>query len=88
VESVKFGDGYEQRVSLGINTRPRKWSLTFTLDTAAVLDFLETANGVDSFNWTDPFGVSGKYICRNWKTEHKGGRIHTLSADFEQVFDL
>lgn len=42
VEVAKYGDGYEQRVgNEGINGPDRKWSLKFTSEVPAVLDFLE-----------------------------------------------
>lgn len=85
VESAKFGDGYEQRVALGINTQLRKWSVQFTYCQQEVLDLLEECNGVTSFTWTDPHGKTGQYICREWRTSHIGSFLYSVRGDFEQV---
>ena len=87
----KFGDGYEQRVGDGINLRPRKWSLTFNTRTDAemspILAFLRARNGVEAFDWTDPDGVAGKFVCRSWTRLPVRYGINNLSAVFEEVFE-
>lgn len=63
IRTAAFGDGYEQRLADGINNAPRSWALTFTRPTTeadAILAFFETANGLDSFDWTPPYGAAGK----------------------------
>lgn len=89
VKSAKFGDGYEQRVGEGINTRPRSWSLTFlgpTARTDAIAAFLEAADGVASFDWTPPYGPAGKFVCRSWSRTVPALVIQGISATFEEVF--
>ena len=89
VQVTKFGDGYETRVAVGINTMPMKWSLSFDRAQAvgkAILDFLRARGGVEVFYWTNPMGEAGKYVCREWKTEHPPGGIR-VTCDFEQVFE-
>gem|GEM_PF-2547147 len=43
VRRVAFGDGYEQRLAFGLNTRPEIWTLEFrgrtSLDAAAIDNF-------------------------------------------------
>lgn len=87
VDKASYGDGYEQRVGLSINPMPKKWSLKFVKEIAAVVTFLETHAGVAAFNWTDPMGVGGVYVCREWKATHVGGDQYELSCDFEQQFE-
>lgn len=87
--AARFGDGYEQRVGDGINTRLSIWELSFPglsrADADDVDAFLVARNGVESFDWVDPAGVSGKYLCREWEsTELGAGRIN-INATFEQV---
>jgi phage-related protein len=85
VEVAKYGEGYEQRVMFSINSQMNKWTLKFTQYVPEVLAFLRERNGVDSFNWTDPMGVDGVYVCREWKANHLGATYYDISCDFEQV---
>lgn len=85
VEVAKYGDGYEQRVGTSINGPERKWSLKFTSEVPAVLDFLEARGGHESFDWTDPLGRTGKFVCREWSPSHVGAELFSVSCDFEQV---
>lgn len=85
VETAKFGDGYEQRVAIGINNKLRTWSVQFTYNQQEVLDLLESCGGVTSFTWTDPLGQNGQYLCRKWRTSHIGSSLYSVSGDFEQV---
>jgi len=91
VRSVKFGDGYEQRLAYGLNTNPQIWNLTFSLRTdteaAAIETFLQTENGVTAFDWTPPYGSAGKYICREWTRAVDRHNLNTVTATFEQVFE-
>ena len=87
VEVAKFGDGYEQRVGTGINGPDLRWSLKFTNDVAAILDFLEARGGHESFDWTDPLGRSGTFVCREWKPAHVGAEVFAITCDFERVPD-
>jgi len=53
-----YGDGYEQRVSAGINNLPESWSLTWNNrtinDANKVIKFLEDQKGVTAFDWYPP----------------------------------
>lgn len=90
VEVAKFGDGYEQRVGTSINTRARKWEVTFasrpnaTAD--AIVEFLETAGAVQCFAWVPPHGNPGKWVCREWSEAQTGPYTRTVTATFEEVF--
>lgn len=90
VTSAKFGDGYEQRASNGINTTAGTWSLTFTRQRSiglAILTFLRGCKGVESFNWTNPFNETGVYVCRSWNPSPMKGGFIEITAEFEQVFE-
>lgn len=93
VRSVKFSDGYEQRVSYGINTQPQMWNLSFAQRTdseaSAIEAFLSARNGVEYFDWTPPNGASAlKFICREWSRTLDRANLNTINCQFEQVFDL
>ncbi len=90
VKTVKFGDGYEQRVADGINTQPKMWNLTFTYDTSTIAtidSFLSGKAGVASFTWT-PTGFSEiKVVCREWSRSVDTPTTASIQATFEQVFE-
>lgn len=92
VTSVRFGDSYEQRVAIGLNTNPQTWSLSFSMrddtEAEAIDAFLVARGGAESFDWTPPGGTAGKYICREWSKTIERYNLNTIQAKFEQVFDL
>ena len=93
VRSVSFGDGYAQRLAYGINTQPQSWSLNFTVrdadETAAIDAFLVEAGGKDWFYWTPPNTlVPLKFICSEWTRTIDNAVYSSISATFDQVFDL
>lgn len=90
VRPVKFGDGYEMRVPLGVNYKPRSWSVRFTRAISEIqplLDFLEARGGVEAFSWVDPLGNTGTYVCREWNHTQQGFGLYAVSGTFEQVFE-
>lgn len=92
VNAIRFSDGYEQRTAYGINTNPQEWNLTFTLrddtEADAIDAFLTARGGVEPFDWTPPGSMSRKFICREWTKTLDRNNLNTVSAKFEQVFDL
>jgi phage-related protein len=92
VNSVKFGDGYEQRVADGINSIIEDWSLSFTLRTKAEINaidaFLRARKGVENFDWTTPAGQLKKFVCRKWSVSYFHDGNASLSATFEQDFGV
>ncbi len=86
-----FGDGYSQRVGDGINIRNRKWSLSFNSRTdaeiAPIISFLETQNGISSFDWLPPYGATGKWVCSEWQHQVVRFGINNVTAIFDEVFE-
>lgn len=91
VRVVNFGDGYEQRLSYGINTSPRKWNLSFkardNTDANAIIAFFQARNAVENFDWTPPYGSAAKWVCRQWSRSVVSNGISDISATFEEVFE-
>lgn len=92
VSNVKFGDGYRQRVSFGVNSTPATWQLQFGQRDAAEADaieaFLEECAGVEAFEWTPPGeSVAKKWTCQDWSRSIQKANLYSLTAVFEQVFD-
>jgi phage-related protein len=92
VRKVSFGDGYEQRLAFGINTQPEVWSLEFrgksTIEAAAIDNFLRARGAVQSFDWTTPSGIVGKFLCEEWSRSIEEPNLENIHATFRQVFDL
>ena len=91
VLKAQFGDGYEQRIGDGINTRPRTWSVQFNnrskAEIAQIDAFLSASNGQIAFDWTPPTGAAGKWICENWEESLSMHHFSSLSATFREVFE-
>jgi phage-related protein len=91
VNKTAFGDGYEQRVPVGINTNPCTWTCVFTNpldDNEAILAFLTAMGAFQSFLWQDPKGVVATYVCRGWDSTKADLAVYTTNAVFEQVFEF
>lgn len=89
VRTAQFGDGYAQRVADGINTLPRRWSLSFEgpLADIQVIDaFLAARGGVESFDWTPVNGAAGKWVCSQWSITETSFEWQTLNCSFEEIF--
>lgn len=90
VKTAKFGDGYSQRTTMGINSKPMSWSVKFTKTRSIgllILAFLRARNGTEAFNWTNPLNEAGVYICREWDLVSNTPEVTEVSAVFEQVFE-
>jgi phage-related protein len=92
VRSTKFGDGYEQRVTFGLNQDAKEWALTFIVKDADA-DIIETflnARAADaaSFDWTPPDTATAlKWVCLNWTRDLIGFNVNQIEATFRQVFE-
>ncbi len=93
VRVVKFGDGYEKRLSFGLNQNPKVWSLSFVNLTEADSDTIETfldarASDNASFDWQPPNeSTSYKWVCEEWSKEIPFANRATIRASFRQVFE-
>lgn len=88
VKKIQFGDGYQQRVTDGINTNLERWSLTFKGNPAvntAIDAFLSARNGTEAFNWTTPKGRAIAVVCSGWSETIDDFGWTTLTCEFEQV---
>ncbi len=88
---AKFGDGYEQATTMGINVDPEQWGLKFTNASKATVDaiiafFLTNSVATTPFTWVNPDGVSGRYKCKEWARTYGGYEVNGLTCKFEEVF--
>ena len=92
VRTVRFGDGYEQRTTLGINQNPKVYQLAFEVsetDADTIETFLD-ARAADnaSFDFTPPGeGSSSKFVCESWTKSIPYLNRANIQASFRQVFE-
>jgi len=90
---VKFGDGYEQRLTFGLNQNPKRWDLAWTATSNSDADAIEAffdARAADSasFDWTPlDESTSYKWVCESWTRVHQYANINEIKATFRQVFE-
>lgn len=91
VLSLKFGDGYEQRIQDGINNTLLKIDLSFDLrgadEAAAIIHFLTARAGVESFLFTpsEPYATLRNFLCRSWNHTALFYENNLIKTSFEQV---
>lgn len=93
VLSANLGDGYEQRAGDGLNAKKTEWPVVWAGLTAAdhttITDFIDLRGGYEAFDWTPPGGASAlKFKCLSYASTRLAADLYSLSATFEQVFDL
>jgi phage-related protein len=78
---------YEQRTTFGINPMVDTWDLVFSARTATerddLFEFFEDTRGIDTFQWTTPFGETASFICQSWDTTLDSCNLNTVQATFE-----
>ena len=93
VRTVQFGDGYQTRLTYGINQNPKEWQLEFRNLTEANADTIEDfldARAADnaSFDWSPPDETSTyKWICKSWTKTLPYSNLATIQATFTEVFE-
>ena len=92
VRTVQFGDGYQQRLTYGLNQIPKSWSLTWEVsetDADTIETFLNNrAADNASFDWTPlDEATSYKWICPEWNKSLPYKNRATITATFQQVFE-
>ena len=93
VKTVKLGDGYEHRITFGLNQNPMVLSVAFnnitTTDATTIEDFL-AARAIDnaSFDFTAPGESSAfKFKCESYKKVLSVPNRASITAEFIQVFE-
>ena len=95
VTVVNLGDGYQQRILKGLNTKRRVWKLPYDKRTDAVttniLNFFESANGGNNgqkaFTWTPPYGLTGKWLCQKINVTKVAYNLNDINLEFIEVFE-
>lgn len=93
VRTVQFGDGYEQRLTYGLNQNPQSWTLRWEYRTDTDADLIEAffdarAADNDAFDWSPPDDASTyKWVCNEWDRTLTHPNLSTITATFRQVFE-
>lgn len=97
VYMASFGDGYEQRISQGINPLGEVYSLSFNNRTKEEIDdivaFLDDKAGVTNFAFTipDSSGLGGeteiKVVCEDYSLSYTNDEFYSCSATFRRVYE-
>ena len=92
VRTIRFGSGYQQRATFGINQNPKVYGLTFEVsetDADTIETFLD-ARAADnaSFDFTPPGeSSSSKFVCEQWDKSIPYLNRATIQATFREVFE-
>ena len=103
VRVASFGDGYEQRISFGINSLAQNLNVSFNnrakAEIDAIVSFFEEKQGVKSFELTIPYAGDGvpatddptertiRVICQNWSQTFAYDDFYNLTAQFKRVYE-
>ena len=91
VKTVQFGDGYEKRITQGLNQNLKEYSVSFKNLTETDSDTIETfldARALDgaSFTWTPPSeSAASQFICTNWSKTIRYANRATIQTVFKEV---
>ena len=92
VNTLSFGDGFEQRLTEGLNQNPLSVNLTFELsqtDADTAITFLNArVDDGASFDYTLPSETSSrKFVCTSFPRSIPFLNRVTLSCVFREVFE-
>ncbi|MFW1892173.1 MULTISPECIES: phage tail protein [Acinetobacter] len=87
--STKFGDGYEQTTSVGINNKSGEWTYQRTAYKAEIFQikaFFDAHKGANSFLWDSPLDGQVRVKAGDYQHSCLGGDVWRISTTFTQVF--
>ena len=92
VNVVKFGDGFEQRLSEGLQTNPVIFNGTFNLnasDSNTVMQFLDARiTNNESFNFLIPNETSTRiFVCFDYPIQSPYNGRNIIRVTFREVFE-
>lgn len=93
VLTAKFGDGYEQRVLDGLNTKNDVFSVSFNNRTRADINLLAKFFDVNAakaftFTVTDHDGDTAmKVVCSSYNVNYVRDEFHSLTCEFMRVYE-
>ena len=91
VRTIKFGDGWEQRMADGLNSTLLQLDVSFDnrdlYEAGAILHFLDQRAGVESFFFypPDPFTAKKLWVCDSHSLVINYYNNYTIKATFREV---
>jgi|APGre2960657423_1045063.scaffolds.fasta_scaffold137409_2 phage-related protein len=94
VSTIRFGNGYEQRIGKSINPDLKTLQLNFDQRTSrearAIIYFLQQRASIQAFAYNpgDIYSEQSyrtKYVCREWETNFTFKENYSIRAKFEEV---
>lgn len=86
-----YGDGYQQRAVVGINSMFETWDLQwnglFQTDRDTLNAFWRTRGLLRNFSFSPPGGTAGQYVFTTPLKEESNGWYYNLSVTVKQVFE-
>jgi phage-related protein len=90
VLSSKFGDGYEQHASVGINNKKGQWAFSrkgYAAEILKIKQFFDDHKGADSFLWKHPkHGLVRVKTDVQYQEVCLGGDVWQISTTFYQQY--
>lgn len=87
----QYGDGYEQRAAIGINSMFMTWDIQWNMlsleERNTLMSFFNAHGRVKSFDWTPPNEPAGKYIFNTSISEGNVGIRYNINVQLRQVFE-
>lgn len=92
VRKVQFGDGYEARLTYGLNQNPKIFNLKFEVseaDADTIEAFLDArADDNAPFTFTPPGeSQSSTFVCEDWNKSIPYKNRATIQTTFREVFE-
>ena len=93
IRTIKFGDGYEHRITFGLHQNPKTFNLSWKnlseTDSDTIETFLDAkAEDGASFTYTPPNESSAmQFKCPKWSKNMQFPTRATIQATFVQVFE-
>jgi len=93
IRTIKFGDGYEHRITFGLHQNPKtfilSWKNLSETDSDTIETFLDArAEDGASFTYTPPNESNAmQFKCPKWNKNMQFPTRATITATFIQVFE-
>lgn len=94
LNTIKFGNGYEQRMPNGLNYRREMWTIEWAglnqYDKDTIVSFIQAVSNGSTIIWTTPLDASPKKFVLegDWSISDSGGQIYSIQLQLRQVYDL
>lgn len=94
VTTIRFGNGYEQRISKSFNPDLRVYQMQFDQRTEhearAIIHFFSARNGTQSFIFNPPgiysqTAFSTRFVCREWDSTFTFKENYSVKAKMEEI---